>query len=274
MRPALQIGRSQSLGPTFVRPQTSVPPTRKAGHQPRDTDWADYMITLAGQNVGRGIPITDRALGRNQRHGVRQHRVKNLGEGEQRNPQRPLAIPRLHEADQGHAGAEVKLLGRFHGVRNSSLFRKWWLGPELNRRHADFQSAALPTELPSQRKGHNRTNRLTLWQGGFLRVGFARRRAQLRPSLDALDLRPLAGLRGTQDGIDDVIGGETVLEVGFGALAGFEALEEFMDLVDEAVFVTDLQAGHPPVLHVRMIAVADVDAAPAAHAAFDAVVET
>ncbi len=25
----------------------------------------------------------------------------------------------------------------------------WWLGTESNRRHADFQSAALPTELPS-----------------------------------------------------------------------------------------------------------------------------
>src|SRR5437016_9146110 len=27
---------------------------------------------------------------------------------------------------------------------------KWWLGTELNRRHKDFQSSALPTELPSQ----------------------------------------------------------------------------------------------------------------------------
>ena len=26
----------------------------------------------------------------------------------------------------------------------------WWLGTESNRRHADFQSAALPTELPSR----------------------------------------------------------------------------------------------------------------------------
>jgi hypothetical protein len=26
---------------------------------------------------------------------------------------------------------------------------KWWLGAELNRRHKDFQSSALPTELPS-----------------------------------------------------------------------------------------------------------------------------
>ena len=25
-----------------------------------------------------------------------------------------------------------------------------WLGTESNRRHADFQSAALPTELPSR----------------------------------------------------------------------------------------------------------------------------
>ena len=26
----------------------------------------------------------------------------------------------------------------------------WWDGTELNRRHEDFQSSALPTELPSQ----------------------------------------------------------------------------------------------------------------------------
>ena len=30
----------------------------------------------------------------------------------------------------------------------SSGFWNWWPGAESNRRHADFQSAALPTELP------------------------------------------------------------------------------------------------------------------------------
>ena len=27
----------------------------------------------------------------------------------------------------------------------------WWAGAELNRRHEDFQSSALPTELPARR---------------------------------------------------------------------------------------------------------------------------
>ena len=27
---------------------------------------------------------------------------------------------------------------------------EWWLEPELNQRHKDFQSSALPTELSSQ----------------------------------------------------------------------------------------------------------------------------
>src|SRR5690349_8469856 len=34
----------------------------------------------------------------------------------------------------------------------SFVRKKWWPGTESNRRHADFQSAALPAELP----GHSR----------------------------------------------------------------------------------------------------------------------
>ena len=30
--------------------------------------------------------------------------------------------------------------------------KRKWLGPESNQRHKDFQSSALPTELPSHKK--------------------------------------------------------------------------------------------------------------------------
>jgi hypothetical protein len=35
------------------------------------------------------------------------------------------------------------------GSYNKFVIRRIWLGPESNRRHVDFQSTALPTELPS-----------------------------------------------------------------------------------------------------------------------------
>ena len=35
-------------------------------------------------------------------------------------------------------------------ISTSDLRQKWWLEPELNQRHKDFQSSALPTELSSQ----------------------------------------------------------------------------------------------------------------------------
>ena len=43
----------------------------------------------------------------------------------------------------------------------------WWLGTESNRRHEDFQSSALPTELPSQNQNFRlsespKSNRITL----------------------------------------------------------------------------------------------------------------
>ena len=31
-----------------------------------------------------------------------------------------------------------------------SEIQEWWPGTELNRRHKDFQSSALPTELPGR----------------------------------------------------------------------------------------------------------------------------
>src|ERR1035438_1316989 len=43
--------------------------------------------------------------------------------------------------------------------------------------------------------------------------------------------------------------------------------------MNEGVLVTDLQAGHPPVLHIWMIGVGYVDASPSAQLAFIAVIE-
>jgi hypothetical protein len=47
-----------------------------------------------------------------------------------------------------------RIYGRFarwaknDGLAATVLEGEWCLGPESNQRHADFQSAALPTELP------------------------------------------------------------------------------------------------------------------------------
>ena len=43
-----------------------------------------------------------------------------------------------------------------------------WSGTESNRRHGDFQSPALPTELPDhlRKQRHQQVNPLTHWQRG------------------------------------------------------------------------------------------------------------
>ena len=55
--------------------------------------------------------------------------------------------------------------------------------------------------------------------------------------------------------IGHAIGRETLAECRRRGLAGRHALEEVGELVDERVLVADLQSRHPPVLHVRMIAI-------------------
>ncbi len=56
-------------------------------------------------------------------------------------------------------------------LRSDWNFEGWWLGAELNRRHKDFQSSALPTELPSRPlRAANSTHQPPVWQGGFRTV--------------------------------------------------------------------------------------------------------
>ena len=61
--------------------------------------------------------------------------------------------------------------------------------------------------------------------------------------------------------------------VGRGRLARGQVLQEVGHLVNKGVLVADLQARHPPVLHVGLVAVGDVDRPPAAQLALVAVVE-
>jgi hypothetical protein len=45
---------------------------------------------------------------------------------------------------------KTRAFRRFVEVCGRCWMMKWWPGRELNPRHADFQSAALPTELPGR----------------------------------------------------------------------------------------------------------------------------
>ena len=84
---------------------------------------------------------------------------------------------------------------------------------------------------------------------------------------------PLTRLRRAQDSASHLIGGEAVAECRRGRLARFKAVDEVGGLMDEAVLVADLEPRHPPVLHIRMIAVRDVERPPAAYDSLIAMVE-
>ncbi len=60
------------------------------------------------------------------------------------------ALPRFGASDE--ARTRYLHLGKV-ALYQMSYTRKWCPGPESNQRHADFQSAALPTELPGHKRG-------------------------------------------------------------------------------------------------------------------------
>ncbi len=68
-------------------------------------------------------------------------------------------------------------------------------------------------------------------------------------------------------------GFEGVSEGGSARFAAVEAGEEVGDLMHEGVLVANAEAGDPPLVHVRHVAVGDVDAAPAARVWVVAVIE-
>src|ERR1044071_5061909 len=77
---------------------------------------------------------------------------------------------------------------------------------------------------------------------------------------------PLTALRRLENRIGYIIGRQAVAKCRRRRLSFSESLQEVRELMGERVLVADLQPRHPPMLHVGMVAVGDVDAAPAAHA--------
>ena len=81
---------------------------------------------------------------------------------------------------------------------------------------------------------------------------------------ERLHVLPDAVLCGCEDRVADFRGLEGVAEgrVAWGTFV--EAFQEVGNLMDEGVLVADAETGHPPLVHVRHVAVGDVHAPPAA----------
>src|SRR6201992_2292204 len=75
------------------------------------------------------------------------------------------ARPRLWADGGGRPRSERRFIcliyGDFESPPTSAESRKWCLGADSNHRHADFQSAALPTELPRRRVARLHTEGLS-----------------------------------------------------------------------------------------------------------------
>jgi len=84
---------------------------------------------------------------------------------------------------------------------------------------------------------------------------------------------PPTAFGGLQHGICHVVSGEGVAKRRRQGLASYSGDQKLGELMNERMFVPDLQAGHPPVLHIRMITIGDVNAAPAPQLPFVTMVE-
>ena len=79
---------------------------------------------------------------------------------------RPLPVASMHFLS--NRSEKPKSSQRLY-LKGSASFKEWWLGRESNPRHEDFQSSALPTELPSLFQGRERIAQqspIDKWDGG------------------------------------------------------------------------------------------------------------
>ena len=76
-----------------------------------------------------------------------------------------------------------------------------------------------------------------------------------------------------QDGITDPLRLERIAKGGMGRLLFRKGDQKVGHLMDKAVFVANRQTGHPPLVHVGVVAIGHMDAFPAAHVACIGVVK-
>ena len=87
------------------------------------------------------------------------------------------------------------------------------------------------------------------------------------------DVGPFSFAGTVEYGIADFLRFERVAERGGNGFAFFVTCQKIGHLMDEAVFVANLQTGHPPMVHVGMVAIGDVNRSPAAQYPFVAMIE-
>src|SRR5262249_34894677 len=119
-------------------------------------------------------------------------------------------------------------------------------------------SAAENARVAAMRKGSVRM------RNGMPLAGRGSGRAYLHPA-------PIP--RRFQHGVGDVVRLQRFAEGGRCALTIGQGREKVGSLMNEGMLVADLQSRHPPVLHVGMVAIRDVDAAPSADASLVLVIE-
>ena len=74
---------------------------------------------------------------------------------------------------------------------------------------------------------------------------------------------PLTTFCAVEYGLADLLGFEGITEGGVAGFSGFDGRDEVGDLVNEGMFVTDLESRDPPFVHIGHIAIGAVDLVPA-----------
>ena len=152
-----------------------------SGRRPRSDGFPAFAGNDGGQEPARPARLAHRA------------RPAWLGRELSRSGQRPRRRPEDAERPKANPRA-----ARPAEDRNAP--RTPWLGRELNPRHADFQSAALPTELPSRRAGNigraPALSKAELTPGARLPYNSVHAESRPSPDRDSRRVRPGPRTRG------------------------------------------------------------------------------